>query len=181
MKKHLMPHNPIWKTNYQTEATAIQQTLGENIVCIHHIGSTSIPNIVAKPIIDILVEVKELEAVDARTCHMTDLAYEAKGTYGIEGRRYFRKHNENGTRTHHVHVFECANLHAVRHIAFRDYLIAHPETAKDYSNLKTQLATNGHTYQEAKEPFITPILKKALEWKAALKHRNRETQPTPIP
>lgn len=178
MKKQLMPHDPNWKTSYQTEAPAIQRALGVNAVRIHHIGSTSIANIVAKPIIDILVEVNELMTVDKYTADMTDIGYEAKGAYGMDGRRYFRKHDKNGTRTHHIHVFECDSPHAVRHLAFRDYLIAHPEVAKDYSDLKAQLASGGHTYQDAKEPFIAATQKKALEWRAQITPHPTRHSPT---
>lgn len=165
MKKRLIPHDPSWKISYQTEATAIQCAFGKNIVRIHHIGSTSIPGIIAKPIVDILVEVKELGVVDTQEIHMAKIGYEAKGAYGIEDRRYFRKHDKKGTRTHHLHVFALNNSHVLKHIAFRDYLISHPEVAKEYSELKAKLAENSQTYQDAKEPFITATLKEALEWK----------------
>lgn len=166
MKKHLMPHDPTWKTKYQTEACALQHALGTNAIRIHHIDSTSIPNIVAKPIIDILIEVKSLDAIDKQTANMSKIGYEAKGPYGIDGRRYFRKHNVKGARTHHVHIYESNDPHFIRHIAFRDYLLAHPKAAKAYSDLKAQLAGNSKTYQDAKEPFISTTQKKALEWLA---------------
>ncbi len=169
MKKHLIFHDPSWKISYQIEATAIQRAFGKNIAYIHHIGSTSIPGIIAKPIIDILVEVIELSIVDTQEINMAKIGYEAKGAYGIEGRRYFRKHDKKGTRTHHLHVFARNNPHVLKHIAFRDYLIAHPKIAKEYSELKEKLAENSQTYQGAKEPFITATLKDALVWKARSK------------
>ena len=112
---------------------------GANLVGIHHIGSTAVPDLLAKPIIDLMAEVRNLRACDDVTKAMTIFGYEAMGTNGIAGRRYFRKFDKDRRRTHHLHVFGQGSEHLERHLAFRDYLIAHPEEAKQYSALKQRL------------------------------------------
>lgn len=137
-------------------------------MAIHHIGSTAIPNIYAKPIIDILVEAKNLTQVDTRNAAMATLGYEAMGEFGIAGRRYFRKHDAAGVRTHHVHVFEQGSPESDRHLAFRDYLIAHPDEAHQYSQLKRSLANqypdDRESYMDGKDSFIKEKERQALEW-----------------
>lgn len=128
--KKLVPHNPQWEADFQTESNAILIALGGIATTIHHIGSTSIPGIFAKPIIDILVEVVAVALVDGKNSVMESIGYECMGEYGISGRRYFRKLDSRGVRTHHLHVFNAGSEQVVRHLAFRDYLIAHPAKAR---------------------------------------------------
>jgi len=169
MKVEVHPPNPAWKTEFESEAQQVKQALGDNVVTIHHIGSTSIPYIYAKPIIDLLVEVQAIADVDRHNDNMIKLGYEVMGEYGIPGRRYFRKETASGTRTHHVHVFEVASPEVKRHLAFRDFMIAHPEYAQQYSELKRQLAAQHHddidSYMHGKHEFIQEMERQALEWK----------------
>ena len=153
---------------FLTESHLVSSALGENVIAIHHIGSTSIPNILAKPIIDMLVEVEDIRNVDTRSKEMESLNYEVMGEFGIEGRRYFRKDDADGVRTHQIHVFQRGSDHLRRHIAFRDYLIAHPDEAKTYSNLKRELVQkyngDGESYIEGKDDFIKKIDQLAAAW-----------------
>lgn len=141
--------------------------MGAAAIKAHHIGSTSIPNILAKPIIDILIEARSLEAVDARSQQMVDVGYEAMGEYEISGRRYFRKSNASGVRTHHVHIFQTGSEHIIRHIAFRDYLRAHPAKAKSYSDLNRALIAEPEfdpcNYSARKAPFIQMTQEEAMK------------------
>ena len=166
----VVPHDPKWQNLFEAEAQKVTVALSKNVVSIHHIGSTSIPNIYAKPIIDLLVEVKKIGLVDEQTAPMELLGYEAMGEFGIAGRRYFRKDNQASVRTHHVHVFTAASDEVKRHLAFRDYMIAHPEGAQEYSELKRKLArqhpTNIDRYMDGKDGFIKAIDKKAQKWEA---------------
>ncbi len=91
MKVVVEPHNPHWAGMFENESQMVTQALGPNVVTIYHIGSTSIPNIYVKPIIDMLVEVTDITDVDAHNRAMEALGYEAMGECGIPGRRYFRK------------------------------------------------------------------------------------------
>ena len=153
---------------FEAEAADIEAVLGGSAIAIHHIGSTSIPDILAKPVIDILVEADALSEIDRLTAGMTDLGYEAMGPFGIEGRRYFRKDDASGVRTHHVHVFEAGTDNVERHLAFRDYLRAHPKKAQAYSDLKAELVAQPsmtrEAYMDGKDPFIAEIQAEAVDW-----------------
>lgn len=94
----------------------------------------------AKLVIDLWVEVVDLEPVDRAKPALVALGDEVTGEFGLPGRRYFRKDNDQGDRTHHVHVFEAGSIEVERHLRFRDYLRAHPDQAQDYGNLKRHLA-----------------------------------------
>jgi GrpB-like predicted nucleotidyltransferase (UPF0157 family) len=170
-KIEVVLHNPQWRDAFEAEATHVARTLGENVVAIHHIGSTAIPNIYAKPVIDLLVEVRDITEVDGQSSAMKSLGYEVMGEYGIPGRRYFRKDNEEGIRTHQIHAFERGSAEVERHLAFRDYLIAHPEDAQRYSELKRKLADEHAQsmdgYIDGKDSFIKEIDRRAAQWRAA--------------
>jgi GrpB-like predicted nucleotidyltransferase (UPF0157 family) len=166
-KVEVIPHDPQWQELFKFESKRITDALGKNVVAVHHIGSTAIPRIHAKPIIDLLVEVKDLVKVDDQSPSMEALGYEVMGEFGISGRRYFRKDNKEGIRTHHIHAFTVASEPVIRHLAFRDYMIAHPEDAQRYSELKQRLAreypTNIDGYMDGKDGFIREIDKKAAQ------------------
>ncbi|MGV6815298.1 MAG: GrpB family protein [Phycisphaerales bacterium] len=163
-----IPHNPQWKQRYIQEQAILRQSLGDQARAIHHIGSTSIPNILAKPIIDILIEVDSLDRLDQSSPAMESLGYEVMGEFGIETRRYFRKTNAQGVRTHHIHAFTTGSPHLLRHLAFRDYLIAHPAKAHEYSQLKADLIADPDitldAYIAGKNAFIQRTESEALAW-----------------
>jgi len=121
----LLPHDPQWTDLFEAERRAIER-LGGWFQSIHHIGSTAIPGIAAKPIIDILVILERSEDGVACADAMQTLGYEYRGDGGIPGRHYFRKGNPH---THHVHMWEAGRPEIGRHLRFRDYLRAHPEDA----------------------------------------------------
>jgi GrpB-like predicted nucleotidyltransferase (UPF0157 family) len=102
---------------------------------------------------------------------MESLGYEVMGEFGIPGRRYFRKHNKEAIRTHQIHAFESGSMEVERHLAFRDYLIAHPEDAHKYSELKKELAEKHphgpDEYMDGKDSFIKEIDRRAARWRAS--------------
>ena len=100
---------------HKEESEKIKNILNDIIIDIHHIGTTAIPGIKAKPVIDILVEVKDIEEVDQYNYKMEELEYEAMGEYGILKRRFFRKGKNN--RTHHIHIFQTGNEEIKRRIS----------------------------------------------------------------
>ena len=167
-KVEVVPYNPDWRSLFETEANQIAISLAKNITAIHHIGSTSIETIYAKPIIDILVTVKSISKVDDRNSQMQSLGYQYMGEFGIRGRRFFLKDNMAKIRTHHVHVFETDSPQVKRHLAFRDYLNAHLEAAQAYSILKQSLAEKYphdiEQYMDGKDGFIQEIDRQAAEW-----------------
>lgn len=150
------------------EALAIQTAVAPMRIELHHVGSTAIPGILAKPIIDLLGEVQKLTDVDVWTTSLEVLGYEAMGSYGIDGRRYFRKNSAAGKRTNHLHVFETGSPHLIRHIAFRDYLLAHPVVAHTYSQLKAKIIEGAEgswdKYLEGKDPFLRRVEADAVDW-----------------
>ena len=164
----VVSYNPNWQKMYKEESEKIKNILGDTIVDIHHIGSTAIPGIKAKPVIDILVEVKNIETVDQYNHKMEELEYEVMGEYGIPKRRFFRKGGNK--RTHHIHIFQVGNEEIERHIKFKEYLITHPDKVREYSKLKEELA-NKYTYDvenytNGKSDFIKEIDRQAkLRWK----------------
>jgi GrpB-like predicted nucleotidyltransferase (UPF0157 family) len=168
----VVPHDPRWRDAFTAEARHVTAALGESAVAIHHVGSTSIPGIHAKPIIDLLVEFRDLAEADARSPAMESLGYQVMGEYGIPGRRYFRKDNPDGVRTHHVHAFQTGSDEVVRHLAFRDYMLAHPADAQAYSELKQKLAREHPRdmdgYMDGKDGFIKEMDRKAAAWRASL-------------
>ena len=167
----VVPHNPQWRDAFEAEAKQVAAALGENVVAIHHIGSTAIPNIYAKPVVDLLVEVRHITEVDGRSSAMESLGYEVMGEYGIPGRRYFRKDNREGIRTHNVHAFEAGSSEVERHLAFRDYMIAHPGDAQRYSELKRKLAEEHPQsmdgYMDGKDGFIKEMDRRAARWRTS--------------
>lgn len=102
---------------------------------------------------------------------MESLGYEVMGEYGIPGRRYFRKDNREGTRTHHIHAFEAGSAEVERHLAFRDYMIAHPGDAQRYSELKRRLAEKHPQsidgYMDGKDGFIKEMDRRAAQWRTS--------------
>jgi GrpB-like predicted nucleotidyltransferase (UPF0157 family) len=172
MKKvEVVPHDPRWRNAFEAEAKHIAAALGENVVAVHHIGSTAISNIYAKPVVDLLVEVRDITEVDGRSSAMETLGYEVKGEFGIPGRRYFRKDNQGGIRTHQIHAFEVGSAEVERHLAFRDYMIAHPGDAQEYSELKMKLAEEHPQsmdgYVDGKDGFIKEIDRRAARWRTS--------------
>jgi GrpB-like predicted nucleotidyltransferase (UPF0157 family) len=170
-KVEVVPHNPLWRDAFEEEAKHVAAALGDTVAAIHHIGSTAIPKIYAKPVVDLLVEVRDITEVDGRSSAMASFGYDVMGEYGIPGRRYFRKDNQEGIRTHHIHAFEAGSAEVTRHLAFRDYMIAHPEDAQRYSELKRKLAKEHpqsiDRYMDGKEGFIKEIDRRAAQWRVS--------------
>ena len=168
MKVEVVPHNPTWREEFEAASKQIALVMGENIIAIHHIGSTAISGIYAKPVIDFLVEVKDIHKTDQQSAAMIAIKYEAMGEFGLPGRRYFRKEQPSGIRTHNVHTYEVGSPEIIRHLAFRDYMIAHPDMAQQYSKLKRELAKRYpqdiEGYIDGKDEFVQMVEKKALEW-----------------
>lgn len=148
--------DPTWPERYQKEALLLQRVLSDIPVAIHHIGSTAVPGLAAKPIIDILLEVTSLHLLDKYNDTLCQAGYTPRGEYGIPGRRYFVK-GEN-QRTHHLHAFELGSQHTLRHLAFRDYLRQHSDIAQEYERVKREAAEHSGNlskrYSQLKNDFI---------------------------
>ena len=153
---------------FSAEAAEVTAALGNQVVTIRHIGSTAIPGIKAKPIIDLLVVIRDIERMDDYDETMAELGYEPMGEHGIPGRRFFRKPGKD-TRTHHVHVYGRGHPEVSRHLDFREHLRAHPQDAQAYSELKEELAQrfpeDVDRYVEGKSALIEEIDAKARAWR----------------
>jgi GrpB-like predicted nucleotidyltransferase (UPF0157 family) len=166
-KVEVVSYHNDWPEQFQAEAEALSAIFGSLLLSIHHFGSTAIPGISAKPIIDILIIVTDVQAVDDLNDALRALHYMAVGEYGIPGRRFFYK-GTHDLRTHHLHVYQRGNPHILRHLAFRDYMRAHPPTARAYSQLKEHLALqfpeDMDRYIEGKNAFIQEQEQRAMDW-----------------
>jgi GrpB-like predicted nucleotidyltransferase (UPF0157 family)/RimJ/RimL family protein N-acetyltransferase len=170
---HLVPHDPQWAAEFDRESSLVTNAFGDLLVAIHHIGSTAIPGISAKPIIDMLAVVSEVALLDANESPIKALGYEVLGEFGITGRRYFRKDDHNGNRTHQIHAFQTGSPQIERHLAFRDFMRVHPDNANQYDALKRRLAEQSPAdisrYTDGKDAFISEMDAKAASWLAAMK------------
>ncbi|HAT1867318.1 TPA: GNAT family N-acetyltransferase [Legionella pneumophila] len=159
----VVPYDAGWPMQFVQEAEVIKKALGDNCIEIHHIGSTSVAGLRAKPVIDMLPVVLDITKVDSSNASMRALGYEAKGEYGMPFRRYFQKGGNQ--RTHQAHVFELGNPEIERHLKFRDWMRTHPEDRDAYACLKQDLALQYPdditAYCLGKEDFIATIDKKA--------------------
>lgn len=166
MKIEVVPYNSSWPMLFEKEKLALIRNVGSVIKKIHHIGSTSVEGLSAKPIIDLILEVESLNTLDKLERTFIKLGYESMGELGISGRRYYRKGGDN--RTHQIHAFEVGDANITRHLAFREYLKAHPEIKQDYSKLKVKVArecqNNIELYCDGKDSFIKEHEVKALNW-----------------
>lgn len=165
----LSPHRATWAEDFEREASAIQEVLAGLPIELHHIGSTAIPGIAAKPVIDLLGLVSAVEALDLRAHRLAVLDYEALGEFGIPGRRYFRKDAPDGARTHQLHAFAVDSPEIRRHLDFRDYLRAFPVEAAAYASLKQDLAgrcgDDLSAYSDGKSEFIRAVERRASAWR----------------
>jgi GrpB-like predicted nucleotidyltransferase (UPF0157 family) len=155
----LFPYNIVWKCMYEEEKELLQAILGDNIIDIQHVGSTSIPGMIAKPIIDVAIAIEKFENAFVNIKPIENLGYEYKGEFGIPRRHYFVK---GDPRTHHIHMVEIESPDWINQILFRDYLIKHPKSSKAYADLKMELAkrfpVDREAYTDGKAPFIKQVL-----------------------
>ena len=162
MKVKLSKYDPNWINLFQEEKKQISNKLGDKIVTVEHIGSTSVPGLGAKPIIDILLGVKNISDADEFIPKMTELGYEYRNNFEhvMPYRRYFTKPG-----FYHVHTVEVTSSFWKRHLLFRDYLRAHVEVRDAYYKLKKELAErewdDTNDYALAKTGFIKRIEKEA--------------------
>lgn len=165
MKVRLSDYSGDWIRLYQDEAAFLSSIFGDEIARFEHFGSTSVPGMKAKPVIDMMGIVRDIESIDRYNDQMRLLGYDVAGEWGIPGRRLFRKGGED--RTHHIHFYQIDNPQIERHLIFRDYLRCHPEAVARYSEFKEELAERfEHTseYSPAKKAFVSEMEQLALAW-----------------
>lgn len=156
-----------WPLRFEEEAARLRGILGDELVAVHHVGSTSVPGLAAKPIIDMLPIVRSLGRLEALTPAMEEAGYRAWGEYGLPGRRYFTR-DEGEWRTHNLHSYQEGDPDIDRHLAFPAYLRAHPEVTAEYAALKREVYARHpadiSAYSDGKDAFIKRIEAQALAW-----------------
>ncbi|MFZ4109630.1 MAG: GrpB family protein [Polymorphobacter sp.] len=141
--------------------------LGDLVLSVHHIGSTSVPGLLAKPIIDLLPVVSSIAALDDQLWKIEALGYRLYGEYGLPGRRFCALPGEN-TRLVHLHFFEQGSDQIFHNLAFRDYMRSHPDAALAYATEKRRARAlhpeNSHGYTAEKAAFVQATSQLAHAW-----------------
>jgi GrpB-like predicted nucleotidyltransferase (UPF0157 family) len=162
----IVPYDPIWPTRFAQLGRELRAGLGTTALRIDHIGSTSIPGLAAKPIIDIQISVASFEPLDAYRLPLERIGYVFRADNTERTKRYFRE--APGTPRRHIHVRRAGSWAEQFALLFRDYLRTRAEEARLYESLKYQLATkyreDRHGYTDAKAPSIWEIMTKADQW-----------------
>ncbi len=160
----LKKHHQEWGNAFEFERDNLQNLLGDIVLDIQHIGSTSIPGLAAKPIIDILMAVESLSIVENIRSTLEGVGYEYRENGSDDNQILFVKGSEE-LRTHYLHVTEYEGLIWKNDLTFRDYLRIHPEAVSAYEQLKKELAIQyadkRESYTAGKSEFIQSILEKA--------------------
>jgi GrpB-like predicted nucleotidyltransferase (UPF0157 family) len=165
----IVDYDPGWPASFAREKRHLLECLPQGIVVrIEHFGSTAVPDLSAKPIIDMLVEVVDLQVVRDRVVPVLEsLGYEYfwRPTFGDDGEPFYawfiRRDPQTGARSHHIHMVEVGFAEHWDRLLFRDYLIEHPDVASRYDALKRTLAADTPAdrvrYTEAKSDFINRV------------------------
>jgi GrpB-like predicted nucleotidyltransferase (UPF0157 family) len=161
----IVSYDPTWPRRFVEERAVLAGVFTGVDAAIEHVGSTAVPGLGAKPVIDVMVGVPQLAEAEHRVPALESAGYEYVREYEkqLPERRYFRK-PRSGARTFHLHCVVKGSDFWICHLAFRNYLRAHPDSAAAYYELKRELAArvSKEEYTEAKSPFIKGILASAL-------------------
>ncbi|MBN1581086.1 MAG: GrpB family protein [Anaerolineae bacterium] len=162
----VVPYMPAWPQLFIVLGTALRKALGETALRIDHIGSTAVPGLDAKPVIDVQISVASFEPLDAYRIPLEHLGFVFRADNPDRGKRYFRE--KPGTRRTHIHVRRAGSWSEQMSLLFRDYMRTHPEDARRYAELKYRLAETYRddrlAYTESKAPFIWEIMAQANKW-----------------
>lgn len=163
---NIVPHDSEWNLEYAKEAERLKQLLGDYALDIQHVGSTSIPEIEAKPIIDIAVAVKDIETLYTLIPILEKAGYNVKNSI-VESQRLLAIKGDPKNRTHYIHLEVKDGEYWKNHILFRDYLIKHLELAKEYEKIKINayklFKDNRIKYSDFKNSFIRKVVNQAIQ------------------
>lgn len=168
-KLEIVDYDPAWPSMFSAERDRLAAALGRLALRIDHNGSTAVPGLPAKPIIDIQISVRRLQPIEAYARRLTGLGY-VHVPHPDDSFCPFFHRPVVWPHTHHVHVVEAGGVEERRILAFRDYLREHPEAAREYEDLKRQLASQHRAadfsarqaYAQAKTQFITHVIERAF-------------------
>jgi GrpB-like predicted nucleotidyltransferase (UPF0157 family) len=160
-------YSPEWPEEFAREAERLRQLLGDEMVVVHHFGSTSVPGLAAKAIIDMLPLVRDIRVIDDYTKKLEEAGYHAWGEYGLSGRRFFTR-DDGEQRTHNIHFYQWDNPEVARHLAFCAYLRSHPQERAEYEALKRAVYARHpadiQAYNNGKNDWIKHLEPIALDW-----------------
>jgi GrpB-like predicted nucleotidyltransferase (UPF0157 family) len=163
----LQPYDPKWAEDARNESARLAAALGESLVTVHHIGSTAIPGIRAKAILDLIPVFASLSDLDDTRIRIESLGYAWWGEYGLPGRRYCTYDDPTtGRRKVQLHGYVMGSAEIARHLAFRDLLRTRPDVARAYDAEKARCRElhplDSHAYSDCKCDWIRRIEEKAL-------------------
>ena len=165
----VVDYNANWCNQYEQEKQQILLALGDSVTNIQHIGSTAVPGLAAKPVIDMLLGLKQIPPLLSHISSLAAMGYSYYGELGIPDRHYFRR---GMPRTHQIHAVLTDGEFWQRHILFRDFLRSHPEAAQRYETLKRKLTQEFEcdrtNYTNSKTPLIEQLLVEAKLWQQTL-------------
>ena len=170
----VVDYDPTWRTAFEELSAVLHKYLGDSALAIEHVGSTAVPGLAAKPIIDINVVIESREYLPEIIHNLSTLGYYHEGDNGISGREAFARESADVPRDggrefwpdHHLYVCAQDNYELARQLAFRDYLRSHPEALQQYAELKKDLAQrfehNRRAYSEGKTEFVLEVVAIAM-------------------
>jgi GrpB-like predicted nucleotidyltransferase (UPF0157 family) len=165
----LEPYNPEWPEEFKLLEPKIAPLYGDNLVHFYHVGSTSVPGMLAKPQIDVCAVVKSLEKVKEVRSKFIELGYAAKGDYVGTGEEYFSYDSEAGERKYNIHTLQVGNPAIEGYLSFKEYLKAFPAAMNEYIAIKNKLRSkygedDFNSYDRGKDALIAKLKKDALVW-----------------
>ena len=162
----IVPYDPAWPDLFGALGATLREALGATALRIDHIGSTAVPGLAAKPVIDVQISVASLERLDDFRLPLEWVGFVYRADNPDRSKRYFRE--IPGERRTHIHVRRAGSLAEQLALLFRDYMRGHPEDAQAYAELKERLAVayrhDRYGYTEAKAPFIWEVMRRASDW-----------------
>ena len=161
----VLPYDEAWKKDFEEIKAELMAVLDGLVLSVEHVGSTSVPGLAAKPIIDIDVIIEDTDCFEKVKTALETIGYQHEGDLGIPGREAFKYHGKEHLRKHHLYVCAKDSDELKRHLSFRDYLRTHPEAVKEYGRIKEEGArlypNDIDSYIEYKAPFIQDCVNKA--------------------
>ena len=164
-RRHIIvqPYDEMWKQDFISISNEIRDALGELALRIEHVGSTSVPGLSAKPVIDIDVVIRDDSMLEEVVSRLAKIGYQHEGNLGIAGREAFGYEGKEHLKEHHLYVCPEDSPELKRHVAFRDYLRSHPDAVREYSRIKEEAASlypyDIDQYIGHKSPVIEKIYK----------------------
>ncbi len=174
-KYQLQDYDPAWIQKFEEIKRFLVSVFGDEAVRIEHVGSTSVPNMKAKPVIDVVLVVERIKPFLEQREQMTGAGYEWAENYIAPNTQLFFKTADDGSKTENIHVCEAGSWKERQFIVMRDFFRAFPKKAQDYAELKERNADlypdDYPAYRAAKAPFLAKIEQEAYEWQAMLERK----------